>query len=341
MADDADLRSRIEALEAQVDALTGTAQGSGDAPAPEPGGRSPRAEMTRRGLLSVAAGAVAGGAAATLATSGQGDAVDAHVDAASGAHDASAISVEPSGELTATDVRAALADLDARLGGLLQYSPDSLQDYAHAYDEFLGGSTATGQVGSLGWSVIAEDGGALRPATTTLANTPGWYELHTGSMPNGRCVLHHEEVSLYGHPLFVWEMRIVTTAVNDADGACTWRIGLHDDLTGNEPTNGYYFEHRAGSTTLRCRTAQDGSRTDDDSEVVLEAGTAYRLRIASDGGGVAYFSIDDDIVATITSVLPTALGDPFGPVSLIVKTAGTAARSIRVDYFYLLWSVTR
>jgi hypothetical protein len=337
-----DLDARIDALEAQVDALTKAIERRGDTVEPSrPDGD--RGQLTRRGLISAAAGAVAGGAAAALVTTTQDSGVDAHIDDASGAHDASAISLEPSGELVATDVSAALADLDARLAALLQYSPDSLQDYAVAYDEFFGASTADGQVGGLGWSVVTEDGASLAPAAGALANTPGWYELRTGdSSATGRCALHQGSVSLQGHPIFVWEVRIAPRAVNADGQTSTWRIGLHDDVQGEEPANGFYFEQTADSPVVRCRTAQAGTRTDADSGVELEPGTAHRLRIASDGGGAAYFSVDDEVVATVTEGLPTAAGESYGPSFTLAKTAGTGtSHSLVVDYFYLLWGVSR
>jgi hypothetical protein len=277
-----------------------------------------------------------------LVTAGQDDGVDAHIDDASGAHAASAISLEPSGDLVATDVRAALADLDARLAGLLQYSPDSLQDYAAIYDELFGASTTSGQVGSLGWSVVTADGGTLRAATEPLPNTPGWYELQTGeAAATGLCGLHLDQVSLSGHPIFVWEARVVPRGVQDGGQASTWRVGVYDDPSGAEPANGFYFEQPAGAS-LRCSTARAGVRADEDSGVTPTAGTAYRLRIASDGGGAAYFSVDDEIVATIAEDLPTAGPDGYGPAVTIVKTAGTGtSHALRVDYVYLLWGVSR
>jgi hypothetical protein len=183
----------------------------------------------------------------------------------------------------------------------------------------------------------------LRAATEPVESMPGWYALATGTESDrGLCVLHQAQVSLTGHPIFVWEMRIATTATSDGAQRSTWRIGLYDDLRGAEPTNGFYFEQASGSPTVRCRTAQAGARTDEDSGIALEAGTAYRLRIASDGGGVAYFSIDDAIVATISAGLPTAVRDGYGPTVTIVKTAGAGTpHVIRVDYFYLLWGVSR
>jgi hypothetical protein len=192
--------------------------------------------------------------------------------------------------------------------------------------------------------VATADGGVLRAATQPVADTPGWYALATGAASDsGRCVLHLSQMSLIGHPIFVWEMRITTTALSDGPQRSTWRVGLYDDLEGAEPTNGFWFEQADGSTTVRCRTAQAGDRSDEDSGVAMEAGISHRLRIASDGGGVAYFSIDDEIVATVTEGVPSATARAaYGPVVTIAKTAGTgASHNLRVDYFYLLWGVSR
>lgn len=339
MSEESDLRARVEALEAQIDSLVRAQPTDGSRPEP-----SARTAITRRGLLTVAAGAVAGGAAATLATATRDDGLDTHLGDASSAHKASAIAVTPKGELVETDVQAALGALEARLASLLQFSPDYLQDYAFIYDDLFGGSTTSGQIGTLGWQLEASNGGALAAAAfPAVAHMPGCYQLRTGSStPNGRCALHLEEASLYGHPLFVWEARVATTQVNDGTQDAAWRVGLHDDLGGGEPNNGFYFEYTGANPTLHCRTAAAGVRTDVDSKIRPDRGNPYRLRIVSDGGGAAYFSVDDAPVATISSGLPAARGESFGPTMTIVKTVGTGtSHALTVDYVYLLWAVSR
>jgi hypothetical protein len=347
MADGEDLHARVEALEARIDAMTAAARAGqpdeDESPTSLDTSRpSSRAHVSRRGLLSAAAGAVAGGATSLALGAAANDDVAVHVGAESGAHEASAITVTPGGEIVATDVLGALGDLDARLGSLLQFSPDYLQDYACAYDDFFGGSTTSGQVGTLGWQVDAPNGGTLVPASDSIENMPGWYELSTGSSAaNGSCALHLEEISLHGHPLFAWEAR-VSMGPSDRDVQdATWRIGLHDALAG-EPTNGYWFEGRGGGSSVLCRMARGGEVTDVDSGVTPNGAAPNRFRIMSDGGGAAYFSIDDEPVAVMRAGLPSAAAERFGPVIAITKTAASGtARSVRVDYVYLLWGVSR
>jgi hypothetical protein len=196
-------------------------------------------------------------------------------------------------------------------------------------------------VGSLGWRVATASGGSLSPATEPRPDTPGWYELRTGGAADGSCALRLDEVSLSGHPLFVWEARVAPQAANRAGQTSTWRIGLHDGTIGAAPRNGFYFEQAADAATLRCRTAAGGAPSDEDAGVELAPGTAHRLRITSDGGGAAYFSVDDEIVATITRDLPAARG-AFGLSITLEKTAGTGTEhALVVDYVYLLWGVSR
>jgi len=334
MTDEPDPPSQVEAAE----------------PAPGPsstdlGGTKGRGTgpLNRRDLLSAAAGALAGGTAATLTDRVEDHAVNAHLEHAVGAHPATAISIEPSGELAETSVAGALGALDARLAGLLQFSPDFLQDYALLVDEFVGGSTISGQIGSLGWGAHVDHGGSLSAEPPPLQSGPGWCHLRTGTTaPNGVCALRLDEVGLRGHPLFVWEVRLLMPTLNDGSDTVTWRAGLHDGGTASDPTTGIFFEYRADSTTLRCRTTADGVGTDADSEVAITPDTPFRLRITSDGGGVVYFSVDDDVVSTITSDLPADRRSPYGPSISIERTAGSGAeRLISVDYFYLLWAVAR
>lgn len=256
------------------------------------------------------------------------------------AHGAAAVATAPGGERTATELDAGLAELDHRLRGLLSASPDLLQDHAHLYDDFFGGHTTSGLVGALGWTVETTGGGTLAAATSTIDGAPGWYALQTGSTTTtGVTALALGPPTLRGHPVLIWEERVSWPSVNGGGQHATTRVGLTDRTT-TQPDNGYWFELTSADTSLHCRTAKATARSDVDSGVVPVAGRWYRLRIVSDGGGVAYFLVDGALVATIRSPLPgDSAAEAFGPTTAIAKTAGTGtSRALRVDYCYLLHS---
>jgi hypothetical protein len=65
----------------------------------------------------------------------------------------------------------------------------------------------------------------------------------------------------------------------------------------------------------------------------------HRFRITADGNGVARFYIDDAQVGLITSSVPST--NRYTPNVMIRKSAGTAARNIRLDYFALRYEQAR
>ncbi|HSX14594.1 MAG TPA: hypothetical protein VLE72_01630 [Candidatus Saccharimonadales bacterium] len=255
--------------------------------------------------------------------------------------DAASVGVTPHGQITETDAQAALEGLDKRLTNLMQFTPDYLQDFALVYDDFFGASTTSGTIGTLGWSSNLLNPGTVTAGNVDLANTPGWYSLNTGTVSSaGSSSLHFGSTTLSNQPVFICEMRCSMPMLNDSTNKATWRIGLHDGNTGANPNDGFYFEYTGASSTVHSVTVVAGSRTNKDTATPPVANSFSKYKIISDGGGAVYFYINEILVSTHTTSL-AAFGNNFGPCLSITKTAGTGARSLRVDYFYLLWSVSR
>jgi len=89
----------------------------------------------------------------------------------------------------------------------------------------------------------------------------------------------------------------------------------------------------AASANWQVLTAAGGSRTYTTTATVVTAGQWYKLQVIVNAAATSVgFYIDGTLVHTETSTIPTAA---IGFANQIIKSNGTTARSVLVDYVYL------
>jgi len=90
----------------------------------------------------------------------------------------------------------------------------------------------------------------------------------------------------------------------------------------------------AASANWQVLTASGGSRTYTTiTGVSVTAGQWYKLQVVVNAAGTSVdFKIDGNTVHTETSTIPTTA---IGFANQIIKSNGTTARSVLVDYVYL------
>lgn len=294
-----------------------------------------------------------------------------HLNDASDAHDASAISIlDSGGNYTATDVEGALAEVDNRITSEIathdsdpdahseafnQYnemnlfaSPDILGSYTVTMDDFPNLGATSGQIGTLGWSISLNDTGAgLAPLTAGAAGSagaPSVFQLSTGTGDTTAAAgINLGKIQLYGAPEFIWEARVYMPSLNDGSQNYTWQAGLHTNTNAASiatPVHGFYFEYTSADTTIHCITTSDSTPDDKDSGFVAPEDTWFTIRIVCDGGGTVYFYINDMETPVTThtdanSIPDNASGDGYGRAFMVDKTLGTGTvRSLMIDYEY-------
>ena len=248
---------------------------------------------------------------------------------------ASQVTVVPAGEITKLNVQAVLEDMDGRLSRV-QLIQD-LQVAMTLVDDFMGNTATSGTIGQLGWALPATATGTA--AVALAADEPGIFIIGTGTSSSGWQSINLGTNNLHGAPVLMCEYRLKIPNLNNASNKFSSWFGLHNAVNGSEPTTGMYFRYSAADgVTWQAVCADNGPPNVVSTNVPVNT-DFHRFRITSDGAGVARFYIDDVPVALIFSSLPTV--NRYSANVAIRKTAGTTARTARVDYFAMRYEKPR
>lgn len=217
--------------------------------------------------------------------------------------------------------------------------PDLVASFPEFIDTFVNGL----QTG-MGWSIQALSGTYAQsapPASKGGRNgVVGVINVTTGTSTTGRVgailgasLLRFES----GNTYTLWCRFLGGTPLADATNDYSLRIGFIDSNLAAESVDGAYFEYlRASSPNWRCKTASNSSRTTVTTTVPVQDTDWIDLKIRVNGTtGVAEFFINDVLVATINSNVPTAAGRETSVGFSLAKTAGGTSRGVFFDRFYL------
>lgn len=250
---------------------------------------------------------------------------------------ASEIDVTPDGEMSATDVQAALVDLYGRTA--LDRALDDAYAAVTIVEQFpdVGGASA-GRHGVHGWNVQVNGTGAdvlqatVTPAPALAAFIGGGRFLVTGTTTSGRAALNLQglaHVSSAAVPSPFWMEWYAGIPVL-ADGTDSFRaiLGLVASVTAPPSGTGVWFEHVNGQANWRLKADTE----DIDTGVPVTAATMHRFRLVSDGGGSIYGYIDGTEVGQLAQA-DLSSGVAGQPGMGVFKTAGTANRWLAVQRY--------
>ena len=126
--------------------------------------------------------------------------------------------------------------------------------------------------------------------------------------------------------------RVYVPALSDGTDRYGFRVGFGDSDWG-EMVDGVYFEYDHTDTHWKCVCAASSTRTKFTTTVTVAALTFYNLGVEINAAGTeAKFYINDTLVATITTNIPTASYQRTAMGAWIVKTLGSTARAAYIDY---------
>lgn len=203
------------------------------------------------------------------------------------------------------------------------------QNFFVSFDDFLNsGSTST--VGDTSW-LSGTSGGAVS-AGSSEADSPGIQVLSTSTSATGLAQIFKNATGiLFGGGDYVFETRIKLSDLSDGVETYGIKIGW---LDGFVATDGVYFYYSStiNSGQWRLSATSNSATTSTDSSTAATTNWV-RLKIVVNAAGTsAEFFVDGVSIGTVASNIPTGAGRQCGPRIVILKSAGTTARTASVDY---------
>ncbi len=195
-----------------------------------------------------------------------------------------------------------------------------------------------------GWTTSSSGTSAGVAATAGTALRPGIQRLTTGTDTTGRAILAHGGESansfLFGGGVYTIESDIYITTLSDGTDTYTLRFGFGDSFTGAH-TDGAYFRYTdvggGGATPnwYMC-AASNTTLTATDTTVAAVAGAWTRLKAVVNAAGtsVEYF-INGVSAGTVTTNIPTGTGRETAALLTVIKSAGTTARTVDIDWAWI------
>jgi len=200
------------------------------------------------------------------------------------------------------------------------------------YEDFLCGNPCSTTTSGTGASITigdAIDAGHIGTAVIT-----------SGTTTTGRATLSPVaagQALLLGGGTMTYETLVyLPDAVSDGTDTYTTYIGFNDSSSASGlDAVMFRYTHSVNSGKFECVTRSNNTETAVDSGITVATTTWYKLGITVNAAASSVtFSINGSVVATITTNIPSGTGRLTAPLIGIVKSAGTNARRILVDYIY-------
>lgn len=206
------------------------------------------------------------------------------------------------------------------------------------YDDFDG--TALNPY-SIGWQGGGTGGTSV--TANSEAGTPGIHQVGTSTGATNTRYMHRGLTGFLaggGRAICEWRVRIPT--LSNGTETFTLKIGLHDSVS-SAPVDGLWFEYTdsVNSGQWQVKGSSNSTATTTNTTSAPAANTWYRLKIDINAAGTsAEFYVDGVSVGTVASNIPTGSGRVFGPNAGISKSAGTTARTLDLDFFWIFQKFT-
>lgn len=186
--------------------------------------------------------------------------------------------------------------------------------------------------------------GSTSAQAADAANHPGIARSTTAASATGRAAVASSVSAIrLGGGEWEFEALVKITALSNATERFQFIIGFLDTLTAANQVDAVAFVYDEGGVSTgstaaaywQTLTASNSTRTFNTglSQQAVGAATWVKLKIVVNAAGTsAAFYINDTLVATHTATIPIAAGRELGFGWLLIKSAGTTARTIDVDY---------
>jgi len=206
------------------------------------------------------------------------------------------------------------------------------------FEDFIENTTATTM--GIWTSSYTGTGASVTDVAVEDIKRIGKLRLDSGTTTTGRAGIFLARVSyskfLFGAGIYTLEADIYIPTLSDGTDTYTLRFGFGDG--SGTPTDGAYFRYTDTGTTpnwYRC-TVSNTTLTATDTAVAVVAGAWIRLKVVvnADGTSVEYF-INGTSVGSNTTNIPTGTGRETTGLCNLVKSAGTTARTVDIDWTWI------
>ena len=202
-------------------------------------------------------------------------------------------------------------------------------------DEF----TAATSLGKLGWTTAAGGSGSSAQMGTYGVNgvekAIGVLQLDTGTTSTGRfSILRASNLIQLGFCNFDQVWRLALEALSAPTDRFIASFGFHDNSAAGDAVDGVYFRYsdNLNAGQWQCVARSNNIETLVNTSVAANANyNIFRIFI-NETATLAEFYINDVLVASIASNIPSVAGQYTGIQAKIEKTVGTNQRNLSIDY---------
>jgi len=206
-------------------------------------------------------------------------------------------------------------------------------------DDFLASTGSAAQTGNLNWQA-GNTGSGAAPTTLIAPDSyhPGVLSLNTGTTATGRSSILLAATTgagtmkpYSGAFTMTWYVQVPT--LSNGTDQFAFRCGF-GDFTSGDMQNGIYMEYDSSvSANWSLKAANGSTRTSVVTSIAVAAGSWTKLQLFTNNAAVSFsLAINGTTVGTINSNIPTS---DISPIATMIKTLGTTARSVYIDYFVL------
>jgi hypothetical protein len=206
-----------------------------------------------------------------------------------------------------------------------------------AYDDFVGGNTF---ITGFGYYPVGS-GSGVTSVNNGYSDAFGIASITAGNTSSSLCHMYitNQNIVVGGGGRFYIKSRVRIPVLSDGTNRFICFSGLRDNWD-TDGTDGIFFKYSdtLNSGAWQCVTRSNSVATTVNTNVTIVAGTWYNLEILTDAAFTfVWFYINGTQVATSNSNVLTgsSRNTSISPAS-IMKTLGTVARSMDIDYFVVL-----
>jgi len=191
---------------------------------------------------------------------------------------------------------------------------------------------------------------SVNAGTVTIQSAYGIARLSTATNTNGGYRFNTNSLSYqFGTNPFRFESLTRVNAVSDGTDTFQYIVGFWDTSAAISQTDGAFFLYdsqgvstgSAATGNWQLVTASNSTRTYTTSSVAIDTTNLQKLRIDINAAGTSVtFYINEVLVGTHTTNIPTGASRLVGSGNYLQKSAGTNARTVDIDYMYMKMKFT-